>query len=83
MTQTRNPIDPAQARAEVHADVASKLLMEASQAEGSRRQALVEKAKLHLSALQDWITPEAPEEAHGTLRELTTVLAQFEEAKPN
>lgn len=59
----------AKIRAAVHADVASQLLFEASQAEeGSRRQELVEKAKVHMAALQDWITPEAPEEAHVALR---------------
>ena len=82
MTQTSKV--PSRARAEVHADVASQLLLEASQAEGFRRQALIERAKIHLSALQDWITPESPEEAHTALRELNNVLAQFKvESKPN
>ena len=60
--------------------------MEASQTEGFRRQVLIEKTKLHVIALQDWITihtTEAPEEAHTTLRELTNLLAQFDESKPN
>lgn len=83
MTQT-SKINPAQARAEVHADVASQLLLEASQAKGFRRQVLVARAKIHLSALQDWVTPEAPPEAHTALQELNNVLAQFEmESKPN
>jgi hypothetical protein len=57
--------------------------MEASEAEGFRRQVLIERAKIHLSALQDWITPESPEEAHTALRELNNVLAKLEESKPN
>jgi hypothetical protein len=84
MTQTSNPVDQAYAQAEQNADLASQLLWAASQADGYRRQRLIEEAKVLVAAVKDWITPESPEEAHTALRELNNVLAQFEvESKPN
>ena len=83
MTQTNNPIDLSRVRAEVNADVASRLLMEAYEKTGQSRKSLVDAAKLHVAALQEWVTPEAPPEAHQALQELTSLLEQFAETESN
>lgn len=83
MTQTAKSHDPAYAQAEQDADLASQLLLAASQSEGYRQQRLVEEAKILVAKVQDWITPESPEEAHAALQELTNLLTQFESSKPN
>jgi hypothetical protein len=83
MTQTAKYHDPTYAQAEQDADLASQLLVSAYQSEGYRRQRLVEEAKILVAKVQNWITPESPQEAHVAVKELSSLIAQFEASKPN
>jgi hypothetical protein len=76
MEQTKAP---GQVKAEQHAENASLLLMEASNADGPRRQELVDSARDHLNQVKSWVavTPEAPQEAHDAVREVSAALALF------
>ena len=78
MTQTDSLKEAAQVRAEANADVASQLLLEAVDAKPARQQELVEQARIHVAAVQSWITPDSPQEAHDALRELTAAIKLFE-----
>ena len=79
MNQTNNQKAPGQLKAEQHAEKASLLLVDAANTEGPLRQELVNAAKVHLNQVSSWVavTPEAPQEAHDAVRELTATLALF------
>ena len=80
MNQTTNQKAPGQLKAEQHADRASLLLLDAANTDGQLRQELVDAAKTHLNQVKSWVvvTPEAPQEAHDAVREMSAALELFE-----